>query len=233
MYGDDDLLPISALQHLLFCARQCALIHVEGVWAENRFTAAGRILHDRVHEAASESRGDVRVVRGLRLVERELGLVGVADVVEFRRAPPDAPAGQTAILPGSPGRWVVFPVEYKRGRPKPGPYDRVQFCAQALCLESMLGVSIPKGALYYGRPRHRTAVAFDEALRNLTRDTARRLHELIRSGTTPPPEHSAKCRSCSLKGVCLPKATRRRKAAAYTRRTIDQLLSNPPGDSIP
>jgi len=221
MYKEDDLLPISALQHLLFCARQCALIHLEQAWSENLLTAQGRQLHERVHEAGPESRGDVRVVRGLRLCSRRLGLTGQADVVELRPAEEGGPAPHPVRLPGLEGTWTVRPVEYKRGRPKNDPCDRVQLCAQALCLEEMLGTRIPLGALFYARPRRRDTVAFDADLRAQTRDAARRLHELIRAGVTPPAAYSRKCRSCSLRGVCLPKRVGRpRSARLYLNRQL-------------
>src|SRR5690348_6204744 len=140
MYSEEDLLPLSALQHLAFCERQWALIHLEGAWAENQLTAEGRVMHDRVHEPGIESRGDVKISRGLRLRSLRLGLCGIADVVEFHRrgrredatvanerVPPDA-----VRLPSVPGLWTPFPVEYKRGRPKSGPFDEIQLCAQAL-----------------------------------------------------------------------------------------------------
>ena len=229
MYTEDDLLPISALQHLLFCPRQCALIHVEGVWQDNRLTAEGRIGHERVHEAADESRGDVRIVRGLRLQSLHLGLAGVADVVELHRA--DAPADGAAVsVPSLPGRWTVFPVEYKRGRPKHNRCDEVQLCAQAMCLEEMMAAAIPQGALFYGRTRRRSQVDLDAALRQLTRDAAGELHRLIDTGVTPPPDFSAKCKSCSLHELCLPQRTARAKSAStYVRKALSELLQ-PGGD---
>ncbi len=146
IYSEDDLFMISALQHYAFCPRQCALIHIEQAWLENRWTAEGRILHERVHEQEGESRAGVRIERGLPLRSLRLGLVGVADVVEFHP------------LPG--GGWQLFPVEYKRGKPKPDHCDEVQLCAQAMCLEEMMGVEVSQGALFYGKTRHRHDVAF-------------------------------------------------------------------------
>lgn len=200
MYPEDDLLPISALQHLLFCPRQCALIHIEQAWNENLFTAQGRILHEKVHGETAERRRDVRVEYGMPLRSLRLGMVGKADVVEFHRV--------TGVA------WQPFPVEYKRGRKKPDNRDNVQLCAQALCLEEMLRVSIPRGAIYYGKERHRTDVEFDEALRNETEETAARLRRLIDSGKTPPPVYEEKCDACSLLGVCLPKTLEKRKSVS-------------------
>jgi len=219
MYTEDELLPISALQHLAFCERQWALIHLEGVWVENRLTAEGRVLHERAHETETESRGGVRIARGLRLRSLRLGLSGIADVVEFHRleagketeADTEAQsrtgknACSTIRLPGLRGLWQPFPVEYKRGRPKKGPFDEIQLCAQALCLEEMLGATIPAAALFYGTPMRRTEVVLSTGLRAETERLAGRLHELTRKGVTPPPVYEAKCESCSLMPVCMPK----------------------------
>lgn len=203
MYAEDELLPISALQHLLFCERQCALIHIEQAWAENRLTVEGKNLHERVHEQSSENRLGIRIARGLRLRSLRLGLVGMADVVEFHM---DV---DTAKYPhGQP-----FPVEYKRGKPKDGHSDEVQLCAQALCLEEMLGVAIPAGSLFYGTPRRRCDVVFDAALRGLTIQTAERLHVLLDSGVTPPAEYGPKCEQCSLAQICLPNSSSSQKSA--------------------
>jgi len=197
MFSDDDLLPISALQHLAFCERQCALIHIEGLWAENVLTAEGRVLHDRTDDPSTERRGDLRIARALRIRSLRLGISGVADVVEFHRIQQtDSPAPL----------WQPFPVEYKRGRPKPDHCDWVQLCAQALCLEEMLQAQIPAGAMYYGQPRRRQEVAFDTGLRTETENLCRRLHELIAECLTPPPVNDKRCENCSLLPLCLPKA---------------------------
>ena len=191
MYDENDLLPLSALQHLMFCERQCALIHIEQAWEENRLTAEGRVMHERAHDGGSETRGAVRTARGLRIRSLRLGLIGQADVVEFPKA-------------GAP-----FPIEYKRGKPKSNRCDEVQLCAQAMCLEEMLDAEIPSGALFYGQPRRRTDVTFDAGLRAITKDTARRLHELIKGGLTPMAVYEKKCDACSLYDVCKPKTAGR------------------------
>ncbi len=209
MYSEDDLRPLSALQHLLFCPRQCALIHIEQVWDENRLTAEGRVMHERVHEAGEESRGDVRTVRGLWVRSLRLGLVGKADVVEFHREGVDS--------------WKPFPVEFKLGKPKPVECDRVQLCAQALCLEELLDRRVGSGAIFYGRTRRRLAVDFDAELRNETEKTVERLHQLIQTGITPAPDFSKKCGSCSLVELCLPKAIRRSvSVAGYLARMLEE-----------
>jgi CRISPR-associated exonuclease Cas4 len=201
MFTEEQLIPISALQHWVFCPRQCGLIHLEQAWAENRLTAEGRTLHEKVHESDTENRPGVRIVRGLRLVSYALGLVGQADVVEFRQ-------NETGItLPGASKLWQPFPVEYKRGKPKKDNSDKIQLCAQALCLEEMLGATIPAGAFFYGKPRRRTDVELDAALREKTRQTAVALHELFESRKTPTVRYSKKCDNCSLYLQCMPKTT--------------------------
>ena len=202
---DESPVMLSALQHYLFCPRQCALIHVEGAWSENFLTASGRQLHERVDQRGGETRRNVHLVTALRLVSSRLGLTGVADMVEFHRQESEFDAEGRCVaakLPGRDGLWRPFPVEYKRGAPKSHRADEVQLCAQALCLEEMLKVVIPAGALFYGETRRRTDVAFDSELRTLTEDVAEKVHVLMRTGVTPPPILTKGCRACSLVDVC-------------------------------
>jgi len=198
MFDEDDLLPLSGLQHLQFCERQWGLIHIEQVWAENRLTAEGRELHERAHAGGAESRPGLRIARGLRLRSLRLGLAGEADVVEFHWEE------SGAAIPGMDGRWRVFPVEYKRGRPKRDGSDEIQLCAQGLCLEEMFGAAVAGGALYYGQQRRRREVAFDEELRARTEALARRMHALYRARVTPAAVEEPKCERCSLLDLCLP-----------------------------
>lgn len=185
-----DSLPISGLQHYLFCPRQCALIHLDQEWTENRFTAEGRVLHDRAHDGPDESRPGIRITRGLPVRSESLHIHGVCDIVEFHRS------------------GTVMPVEYKRGKPKAHRADEVQLCAQALCLEETLNTEIPAGALFYGKPRRRTAIEFDDALRDLTRSIAAEFHRLIEEKIIPVAVYeSRKCGACSLKEICLPKVS--------------------------
>jgi CRISPR-associated exonuclease Cas4 len=211
MYDEANLLPVSALQHLLFCERQCALIHIEQIWADNQFTAEGNVLHERTHEGPDESRPGVRITRGLPVRSLELGLSGQCDVVEFHE------------LSGE-----VLLVEYKRGKPKAHAADEVQLCAQALCLEEMLRRRVENGALFYGQRRRRTDVLFDEELRALTRNSALRLHALITARVTPTALREKKCESCSLLHLCLPDALRfRRGAAAWFERQLHESVEIP------
>nr|WP_321513839.1 CRISPR-associated protein Cas4 [uncultured Pseudodesulfovibrio sp.] len=190
----DRTLPLSALQHYMYCPRQCALIHVEKVWAENRFTAEGRLLHLRADSGAPGRRGGVAEDRSVPLRSDRLGLYGIADVVEMR--------------PGPDGEDIPYPVEYKRGSPKLADWDRVQLCAQGMCLEEMLDVVIREGAIFYGRPRRRERVTFDDALRKIVERVCDALHEMVDTGTVPPAVPGRQCRGCSLSDSCMPKVRR-------------------------
>lgn len=228
-YAEEDLLPVSALQHLAFCERQWGLIHLEGQWNENPLTVEGRHLHNRVDSAETEVRGDVRIVRGLRLRSLRLGLTGKADVVEFHRL--SETSGKGIRLEGMEGLWRPLPVEYKRGKPKHEPCDEVQLCAQALCLEEMTGAEVPDGMFFYGVPRRRYYVAFDDALRQRTENLCLRLQELTKEGKTPNAEYGKRCKSCSLLDCCMPKTIGRRKkveeylAEAFSETTGEMSLN--------
>jgi CRISPR-associated exonuclease Cas4 len=206
---DGDPIPTSALQHAVYCLRQAALIHIERVWAENRFTAEGRVLHDVTHEAGSRKSRGVRRVTALPLACRRLNIAGVADLVEFRA--------------GTDGE-IAFPIEYKRGKPKRHRADEVQLCAQALCLEEMTGRPVPEGALFYGETKRRVVVPFDAELRQLTEDTAVAFGALVAEGRTPPPVWRAdRCRACSLLELCRPKAMRK-SALGFRQRALAAAL---------
>lgn len=198
-YSSDELIPISSLQHYLYCPRQCALIYMEAAWQESRHTAEGRLLHKSVHEAGTQSRGPVRTVTELWLKSLTLGLTGQADMVEFHRQ-------------GS--AWRPYPVEYKRGRPKSHQADLVQLCAQALCLEEMLGLEVPEGAMFYGQPRRRLAVVFDQELRRTTRETIQAVRELLNQTVLPDALDDRRCRDCSLLDQCMPAALAKGRAAS-------------------
>ena len=227
--SDSDLLPISALQHLLYCPRQCALIHIERLWAENQFTVEGRHLHQRADAGRAQRRDGRRTERGVALWSYELGLFGKADVIEFRPAVREQPLAtdksQLTTSNSQPATLHAFPIEYKRGKPKSHDADRVQLCAQAMCLEEMLETAVPAGALFYGTTRRRLDVSFDASLRELTRQTAERLHELIASGRTPAAVYEKKkCDRCSLKNLCLPRMPAGR-ATRYLDRAMAHVLA--------
>lgn len=203
---DDEPLPISALQHMAYCPRQAALIHLERAWAENRFTAEGRILHANADEPGRRRRGGVRRATALPIRSRRLGVAGVADLVEFHRDDE-----------GGPER--PLPVEFKRGRPKLHRADEIQLCAQAMALEEATGVAVTEGALFYGETRRRLVVPIDEALRAETLATAEALAAMMKSGRTPPGDWRAeRCRACSLLEICRPKVSGRSVATWVARR---------------
>jgi CRISPR-associated exonuclease Cas4 len=194
MYSEDDLIPISSLQHLLFCERQYALIHLEQLWEENLFTAEGRVLHERVDVEHHESRRSFRQEFGLAVRSLSLGLIGKCDLVELWLAG-DGPVRR------------VSPVEFKRGKEKESDVDRVQLCAQALCLEEMFDTTIEKGQLYYLQENRRTDVTLDSELRKLTVALIVRAREISESKITPIAEYQKHtCDRCSLLDLCMPKS---------------------------
>ena len=201
---------LSGLQHFLFCRRQWALIHVEAQWQENFWTTDGTILHERTHnEALHEKRGDLVTVRSVRVFSRRLGVSGQCDVLELRRDEAGVP------LPGREGKWLAYPVEYKRGEPKEDNCDAAQLCGQAMCLEEMLCCEIPEGALFYGETRRRERVRFRPELREEVRSALAQMHELYRRGRTPQVRRSKRCNACSLRELCLPELGRTPTVADY------------------
>lgn len=216
IYSEDDLIPISALADFVFCERRAALHFIERVWEDNVFTAEGTILHERIDDAAaSEVRGSVRIARSVWLRSLVLGVVGKADVVEFHKT-----EASGVKLEGISGLWLPFPVEYKRGHLRHEHSFEIQLCAQALCLEEMLGGHIPVSAIFYGKTRRRMDIVFDEKLRLETEDAARKVHELIESGMTPKAEYSIKCKKCSLYELCMPKVSR--KVSSYIMKVVEE-----------
>ena len=207
---DEDLIPISALQHYLYCPRQFGLIHVEGIWTENVQTAQGRVLHKRADLPGASSRKGVRTITAMPLRHEKLRLVGIADVVE--------------MVTGDDGKNVPYPVEYKRGRPKPHRADEVQLCAQALCLEEMFGVSLQEGALFYGVTRHRMKVPLDRELRELTISAVREVTSILSAGIMPRTVYEPKrCDACSLIDDCHPRLLSRGKSVS--KWVADQISS--------
>ena len=230
MYDEEDLLPLSALQHLVFCERRAALIHLEGMWDENVATVEGQNLHARTHDVRTESRGDTRISSGLPLRSLRLGLSGKADIVEFHRLQSGEFGG--IQLDGVEGFWQPYPVEYKRGRLRSERSYEVQLCAQALCLEEMLDVRVSVGALFYGKTARRQEVIFDEGRRRKTEEAAARLHELLKTGRTPDAVYLRnKCQQCSLFDLCLPEqTTSSRSVHAYLARMTSTVVLAPGAD---
>lgn len=214
-YNEDEYLQLSGLQHFAFCRRQWALIHIEQQWQENLRTVEGHILHERAHdETLIERSRDKITMRGLRIASSRLGVSGACDVVEFLRS------GSGARLAGEDGFWQPYPVEYKRGSSKVSDADRLQLCAQAMCLEEMLGCPIHEGALYYGETRRREHVFLAEALRAQVMKMVSEMHELYRRGYTPKVKPGKHCNACSLKEMCVPALCRGSSARAYIRQHV-------------
>ncbi len=200
MYSDETLLPISALQHIVFCPRQCALIHVEKLWVENLLTYQGRELHKNVHKLGHEKRRDKRKDKAMQIVSYKYGIFGEADIVEFGKG------GSVRI------------VEHKRGSPKNHNADKVQLLAQALCLEEMLDISITHGFLFYNKIKRREKVIFDDSLRDITIKAIEDFRYMIANKYTPKGKYSPSCKSCSFFDICKPKIFEQKSVAAYIRR---------------
>lgn len=225
-YTQDDLLPLSGIQHFLFCRRQWALIHIEQQWKENALTAEGRILHKRADDPFfTETRNGVVTARSVPVASYRLGLSGVCDVVEFTLTPSSKMGegrGEGVLLPSREGVYLPAPVEYKRGKPKREPVDEAQLCAQAMCLEEMLSTNIPHGYLYYGQTRHREEVEFTPQLRTLVEEMSAEMHNYFSRGYTPKVKTHKGCHSCSLADVCLPVLQEKVVAASkYIKQQIE------------
>lgn len=210
-YNDDELLALSGIQHFVYCERQWALIHVEQSWAENLQTVEGKILHERVDDPYfTENRNCTKIVRSVPIVSRRLGLYGVVDLLEYE------------LLPGTKEIRITL-VEYKRGKPKVDDRDEVQLCAQALCLEEMLGINLEYGYFYYGQTRHRHRVHFSHELRTRVATLAQHMHQLFDQGVTPRAVKSKKCGNCSLVELCVPGLAKRPKVKAYLSRFLQEM----------
>jgi CRISPR-associated exonuclease Cas4 len=217
-YTSDDLLPLSGIQHFLFCRRQWALIQVERQWQENTLTAEGRFMHHRTDDPFfTEVRNGVITARAVPVASYHLGLSGVCDVVEF------TVSSDGVRLPGRDGLYLAAPVEYKRGKEKQDHSDETQLCAQAMCLEEMLSLTILKGYMYYGQTRHRVEIDFTAELRTLVKEMSAEMHNYYRRGYTPRVKPFKGCRSCSLADVCLPVLEKKAIAAS---RYIKQQVEN-------
>lgn len=215
-YNEEEVLQISGLQHFTFCKRQWALIHIEQLWKDNLRTVEGNILHEKAHDASQrERRGDVIVVRDLRVNAVSLGVTGACDVVEFRKDETGVP------LLGQEGRYRPYPVEYKHGAPREDHANELQLCAQAMCLEEMLCCDVPEGALYFGQTRHRERVVFTQELRQEVRDALHQMHELYERHHTPKVKPSKACNACSLKEVCLPRMMQKRSVKSYLQEHLE------------
>lgn len=212
MYSEDDFLMLSGIQHYAFCKRQWALIHVENQWNENVRTVEGKILHKHAHdENRIEKRGDLIITRGLRIKSYSLGISGQCDIVEFHK---DL---QGIDLYNFDGKWLPYPVEYKKGAPKKNNCDELQLCAEAMCLEEMMNCEIESGALYYGEIRRRSIVLFDDNLRTAVKAMFNEMHRLMNKGSTPKAVRRKCCNACSLCNLCLPSLSKAKKVDDYIK----------------
>ena len=216
-YREEDFLLLSGLQHFCFCRRQWALIHIEQLWQENLETVEGNIVHEHCHnEAFFEKRGDILVTRGMRIFSRTLGVVGQCDVVEFYKN------NSGALLSGHVGRWMPYPIEYKRGKIKSIDADRLQLCGQAICLEQMLGVCISKGAIYYHETNRREEVVFTDELREQVSKLLCEMHNYYLRGYTPVTKPKSGCKACSLRDLCLPVICMKKDVDSYYNRFLSE-----------
>lgn len=215
MYREEDYLMISGIQHFLFCRRQWALIHVEQQWADNADTIIGELMHERVHDPLlREKRNDIRIVRALPVSSKRLGVSGECDAVEFHRAE------EGVRLIGHRGYFQLYPIEYKKGKPKAGLEDVMQLVVQTMCLEEMFSTQIEAGALYYGKTRHRECVSMTAQLRTEAEQIIQEMHRYFDKGYTPVVEMSKKCRACSLKHACMPELEKVVSARKYVEKML-------------
>lgn len=216
-YKEEDYLMLSGIQHFAFCRRQWALIHIEQQWQENVRTVEGELLHKRAHDTySSEKRNDVVISRGLPVHSREMGVSGVCDIVEFRRAE------EGITLHGHRGTFQVYPVEYKRGKPKDTQIDIFQLTAQAMCLEEMLSCTIAEGAVFYGEVKRRERIEFTDELKGQVRSMFLEMHQYFDRRYTPKVKWSKSCNACSLKDICLPKLGKAASVKEYIKSAIGE-----------
>lgn len=221
-WDEDEYIAISAVQHFVFCKRQVALIYNERIWEENLYTIEGQHAHSNADVQRTEQRGNIRIARGLLLESSRLGIYGRADVVEFHRQDNFCESTDKSIvgcpIMGLEGLWLLYPIEYKRGERRHVMANKIQLCAQALCLEEMFHTTVPCGAIYFGKSARRQVVNFDAPLREKTETMIRLCRELLKSGTTPLATYARKCETCSLIDICMPKVT-------CVRRDVEKYIS--------
>lgn len=207
---------ISGLHHFVFCRRSWALVHVEQLWKENAFTLEGHYLHERVHDSGfTELRGSTLLSRAMPVRSEALRITGECDMVELHRDLSGVP------IHGREGRWRLYPVEYKRGKPDESGSDEMQLCAQAMCLEEMFVTEIPEGAVYYGDTHRRLRVELTPELRQQVREAVEEMHRLFERGYTPKAKLTRACKNCSLVELCQPALTKQLSASEYVRRALE------------
>lgn len=214
---DSDFLMISGLKHFQFCRRRWALVHIEQLWEENVLTLEGHYMHERVHdEKFTEARGAVLLTRGMPVRSQELKITGVCDMVELYKDE------NGVSIQGRPGRWKLYPVEYKLGQPDLQGADALQLCAQAMCLEEMFVTDIQEAALYYAKIKRRQRIPMTEELRQKVKASVTEMHQLMQKGYTPKAKMGKACKNCSLVEICQPKLTKQVSASEYIRRAFHE-----------
>ncbi|OON91538.1 MAG: CRISPR-associated protein Cas4 [Epulopiscium sp. Nele67-Bin001] len=217
MYDDYDFLMLSGLQHYAFCKRQWSLIHLEKQWEQNLFTVQGDNFHERAHdEALREKRGNILTVRGLKIKSHVLGITGACDIVEFHQAK------KGIRLYKYEGLWDIVPIEYKKGQSKISDVDRLQLCAQAMCLEEMMCHTVTDAYLFYGEMHSREKVELTTQLREQVVKLTAEMHTLYRKRHTPKVKPTKACPSCSLKDLCLPKLSKNLSAKKYIQQYLEE-----------
>ena len=220
-FEDDDLLMLSGIQHFAFCPRQWGLIHIEQQWQENHLTVEGRWLHRKVDDPHAIERNKNMVhLRSVALVSHKLGFRGIADLLELTAAQDQH--DNTIEVPKYPGKWTVYPIEYKHGKPKPDEVDEVQLCAQAMCLEEMYGIVIQEGAFFYESIRRRFPVVFTSELREQVKHYSAMMHEIFDAGITPLAEYHGCCCSCSLNDKCFVNSMKRATSVNHYLKQMDE-----------
>lgn len=222
-YDEKDFLQLSGLQHFSFCRRQWALIHIENQWEENVRTVEGQHFHKKAHDARlRERRGDILIVRNISCSSREMGVSGQCDVLEFHRASDSENIKNAIELKDCEGLWIPYPVEYKKGTSKQNDADRLQLCCQAMCLEEMLCIDIPEGALFYGETRRRERILFSSELRERVKSLLQEMHSYYSREYTPKGRQTKSCNACSLKEICLPRITKTKSVSGYIREALKE-----------
>lgn len=221
MYSEDEMLMLSGIQHFRFCPRQWALIHIEQQWKDNRLTVEGQILHYHADDPYYRQKcGDILMMRAVRIASRELGLYGIADIIELY---PSVSSHDTIRHPKYKGCWKPCIVEYKHGKPKRNEIDEIQLTAQTICLEEMYDIHISSGMFYYGELCQRIEVDITDLLRSEVRRVAKEMHSLFNKGFIPSAEYKKCCGKCSLKDICMPEMTARcRPASVYLKNNLEQ-----------
>lgn len=217
--NDFDFLMLSGIKHFQFCRRRWALVHIEQLWNENALTLEGHYMHERVHdEGFTELRGSVLLSRAMPIRSETLHITGECDMVELHRD------SNGIALHGRDGRWQVYPVEYKHGKPDERGADELQLCAQAMCLEEMFVTNIPEGSIYYGELRRRKKVALTPELREKVQSALKEMYQLFKRGYTPKVKMTRACKNCSLSEYCMPQLSKNSSAAAYVKSILENDL---------